>query len=312
MSAPLQVVPPDVVEIAAPLLFGVLWNWTLYGVLVVQIYVYSYNFPKDRKLLKILVYAIFLFETLQTALSGADLYYWFVSGFGKVDRLRDPYASAFDRPIMGSIIMGTVQFFFAYRVWVLSDCRAWWYCVIIVVCSAINNVTSFAAGVYSHIIRKFINAQKSRIVALACGAGSTATDFLIVAAMLYYLARPRNAEFGPLSNHALAKILLLTVETNILNATCGIISMLMVIIFPDKRYYTCSTAILGKLYSNTLLVSLNNRISIREVTYTRGTLPTPATSQTFKAPSSNEPSSIVNVELENVPYPSEGRKGERG
>ena len=58
------------------------------------------------------VYAIFLFETLQTALSGADLYYWFVSGFGKVDHLQDPYISAIDNPVMGSIITGTVQFFF--------------------------------------------------------------------------------------------------------------------------------------------------------------------------------------------------------
>jgi hypothetical protein len=78
---------------------------------------------------------MFLFETLQTALSGGDLYYWFVSGFGKVDHLRDPYASAFDNPIMGSIVTGTVQIFFAYRVCVLSDRRAWWYCAMIVVVS---------------------------------------------------------------------------------------------------------------------------------------------------------------------------------
>ena len=112
---------------------------------------YSYNFTEDRKFLKILgmqffansqlffdpsvVYAIFLFESLQTALSGADVYYWFVSGFGKVDHLRDPYMSAIDNPIMGTIVTGTVQLFFAYRVWVLSDRRAMWYFVIIVVVS---------------------------------------------------------------------------------------------------------------------------------------------------------------------------------
>jgi len=304
--------PPVPTDVAAPLLFGVLWNWTLYGVLVVQIYVYSYNFSEDRKSLKILVYAIFLFETLQTALSGADLYYWFVSGFGNLDHLRDPYVSAFDNPIMGSIITGTVQFFFAYRVWVLSDKKAWWYCVVIVVFSAINTVSAFAGGIYSHITRKFINPQRLRIIALACGVGSSATDCLIVAAMLFYLARPRNAEIGPFSNHAVVKILRLTVETNILTATCGIIAVLMVIIFPDEIYYTCPTAILGKLYSNTLLVSLNNRISIRAAKSGRGTLPAPVTSRPFKASSSEEPSSIVNVELGDFPYPFEGRKGEKG
>ena len=76
---------------------------------------------------------MFLLETLQTALSGADVYYWFASGFGNVDRLRDPYAAAFDVPIIGSIVSGVVQFFFVYRVWVLSEKKSWWYCVLIAV-----------------------------------------------------------------------------------------------------------------------------------------------------------------------------------
>ncbi|KAI9456495.1 hypothetical protein BJY52DRAFT_1275746 [Lactarius psammicola] len=36
-------------------LFGCLFNWALYGVLSVQIYVYCYNFPKDRRSVKFLV-----------------------------------------------------------------------------------------------------------------------------------------------------------------------------------------------------------------------------------------------------------------
>ncbi|KAH8999600.1 hypothetical protein EDB86DRAFT_2802442 [Lactarius hatsudake] len=94
-----------------PQLLGALWNWTLYGVLVVQIYVYSYNFPGDRTLLKLLVYSVFLVETLQTALTGADLYYWFVSGFGNMDHLTAPYVSPFDVPIIRVIVALIVEFF---------------------------------------------------------------------------------------------------------------------------------------------------------------------------------------------------------
>jgi hypothetical protein len=82
-----------------------------------------------------IVFAIFLLETLQTALSGADVYYWFASDFGNINRLQDPYASAFDVPIIGSIVSGTVQFFFVYRVWVLSDKKSWRYCALITVVS---------------------------------------------------------------------------------------------------------------------------------------------------------------------------------
>jgi hypothetical protein len=82
---------------------------------------------------------MFLLETLQTALSAADVYHWFASGFGQLDHLRDPYAAAFDVPIIGSIVSGTVQFFFVYRIWVLSDRKSWRYCVLIAVVSGLHS-----------------------------------------------------------------------------------------------------------------------------------------------------------------------------
>jgi len=78
-----------------------------------------------------IVYCIFLLETLQTALNGADLYYWFASGFGDMNHLASPYASPFDTPIMGSLVSLCVQFFFVYRIWVLGKRTAWWLCILI-------------------------------------------------------------------------------------------------------------------------------------------------------------------------------------
>ncbi|KAH9952924.1 hypothetical protein BGW80DRAFT_1193581, partial [Lactifluus volemus] len=112
-------------------LLGVLWNWCLYGALAVQLYVYSYNFPDDMKFLKLLVYGVFIIETLQTALSGADVYYWFASGYGNLNHLASPYAMPFDIPIIGAVVSLSVQFFFVYRIWVLSGKKSWLICLII-------------------------------------------------------------------------------------------------------------------------------------------------------------------------------------
>jgi hypothetical protein len=81
--------------------------------------------------IRFVVYIVFFLETVQTTLSGADLYYWFAAGFGNVEQLTTPYASPFDVPIMGSLVSLSVQFFFMYRIWVLSEKRSWWLCVII-------------------------------------------------------------------------------------------------------------------------------------------------------------------------------------
>ncbi|KAH9981985.1 hypothetical protein BJV77DRAFT_1102887, partial [Russula vinacea] len=92
-------------------------------------------------------------------------------------------------------------------------------------------------------------------------------------------------------------------------ATNGVIALLVIIIFPSKFYYTCPTAILGKLYSNTLLVSLNNRISIREESAARGASPTSGVlaAPNFEAESSTR-SSSVHSELEKSPQAFKGRK----
>jgi hypothetical protein len=112
--------------------------------------VYSHNFFDDKKFLKLfgmqivlhspplspsdgsyVVCAIFFLETLQTALSGADLYYWFVTGYGDVEHLTAPYATPFDVPITEAVVSLSVQFFFAFRIWVLSMKRSWWLSLII-------------------------------------------------------------------------------------------------------------------------------------------------------------------------------------
>jgi hypothetical protein len=77
------------------------------------------------------VYSVFFLETVQTALSGADLYYWFAAGFGNFDHLISPFASFIDLPIMGSMVSLSVQCCFVYRIRVLSEKRSRWLCVIV-------------------------------------------------------------------------------------------------------------------------------------------------------------------------------------
>ena len=98
-----------------------------------QVTWYGIFLPPDMLLpdIPLAVYGVFFLETLQTALSGADLYYWFADGFGDVERLTTPNLTFFDAPILGSIVSLSVQFFFVYRIWVLSNKRRWWLCVLI-------------------------------------------------------------------------------------------------------------------------------------------------------------------------------------
>jgi len=74
--------------------------------------------------------------TLETGLSWADTYYWFVDGFGNPEHLEDSHFSPIDTPMTGGLLCLMSQGYFCYRIWVLNR-RPWcqWLCLAIgVVC----------------------------------------------------------------------------------------------------------------------------------------------------------------------------------
>jgi hypothetical protein len=110
--------------------------------------VYSFNFPDDRPVIKslgkhrippacylddeaiFLAYFLFVLETVQTALTGADVYFWFVDGFGNVERLHNSHYAPIDLPIIHAIISFVVQGSLCYRIWTLNK-RSSKFCLVI-------------------------------------------------------------------------------------------------------------------------------------------------------------------------------------
>ncbi|KAI0261371.1 hypothetical protein BC834DRAFT_972779 [Gloeopeniophorella convolvens] len=260
MAEPVPI-PPNIAQITGPILFGPMINWALYGVLSVQIYVYSYNFPDDRWRIKLLAYFVFLLETAQTAMTGADVYFWFIAGFGNLDRLTSSNLSAIDSPTIDAFISLIVQGFFCYRIWALNK-RFIWMCVIIAVLSVIQAIGAAWGGIKSATLGRYATVK----VALYMWLIPSALADILIAATMTLLLRQARGNNGRYSSHVLPRIVRITVETNSLTASVAIVSFILYVAFPNNIYYTCPTGVIGKLYSNTLLVTLNNRIYFRDRT----------------------------------------------
>jgi len=248
----------NVMKLASPLLYGPLFNWGLYGALCVQIYVYSYNFPNDRRSVKFLAYFVFALETVQTALTGSDVHYWFLSGFGDVKRLQSSHYAAVDIAIMDAIISLIVQEYFCYRIWTLN--RRPWFCSIIAVTAVSQSIGAAWGGFRSVVVGRY---AVSRAALYLWSLPSALADILIAVAMTLLLLRARGDE-GRFSNFVMIRVVRLTIETNAVTASVAIASFVLFVAFPNEIYYTFTAGIIGKLYSNTLLVTLNNRIYFRD------------------------------------------------
>ncbi|KAH9987451.1 hypothetical protein BJV74DRAFT_885570 [Russula compacta] len=235
-------IPSDIIKLTAPISAGhymALFASRFVGVSLLKFSdeypngpcadVYSYNFPDDKPIVKCLAYVAFFLESVQTAMVGADVYYWFMQGFGDVKRLKDSHFAPYDIPIIESMISFLVQEYFCYRIWTLNR-RSSWFCV---------------------------------FIAFLWSIPSALADILIAVAMTLLLRRTRSSG-GQFSNSILIRLVHLTIETNALTASVAVVSFGLYVAFPNDIYYTFTTGVLGKIYSNTLLVSLNNRIYFRD------------------------------------------------
>lgn len=100
------------------------------------------------------VYTIFLIETAQTALTGADMYYWFVTGYGNLSRFTKSYLSPIDIPLFAAIISLIVQVFFCHRIYGLQ--KSFWP-----ICALIFLVTSspFQFSARNNCLLDFLDAS---------------------------------------------------------------------------------------------------------------------------------------------------------
>jgi len=252
-------IPPTIVQFTGPLLLGHLFNWALFGVLSVQVYIYYLGFPKDRLLPKCLVVFAYILELVQIVLATRDAFRTFGPGWGDMEVLDQVAWIWFSIPVMSSIISFTVQMFFAWRIWILS--RKVWIPIAVVIISTIQAVSGIWTGTHAHFIADFTQVEKHDSKTTAVWLGGTALcDVIITVSMIYYLTTARTGFRA--TNAILVKIVRVTVETGLVCSTFAILDLSLFLSFENNYYHMVMCIALSKLYSNSLLVALNSRVRI--------------------------------------------------
>ncbi|KAJ7485020.1 hypothetical protein B0H11DRAFT_1148661 [Mycena galericulata] len=252
--------------LAGPRLIGLIFNWGLLGVLTTQVYIYHINFPKDGRVLKTLVYVIYALDWLQTGSATYDAFNWFVYGWGSVPRLYELYSGFLNVPILSSTIGAMVQIFFGWRIWTISQSRITFGIVIVLALFQLGG--GAAVGYYWFEDAEELGRAPGLLVAVGIRLGGSAVvDTLIAVSMTYFLIRSKGLALGHM-NSVITSIIRLTIETGTVMAIAAIIDLIFFIKVHNGLHQIFGV-ILCKLYSNSLMVLFNNRLTMR----TAGTLP---------------------------------------
>ncbi|KAL5501432.1 hypothetical protein ACEPAH_8692 [Sanghuangporus vaninii] len=244
-----------------------------YGILMVQMYSYFQRYTLDRPLYKLLVAVVWLLETVHSVFSGHAVYHYAISSFGNPFALLIPTWSVIAQILVGACISVLVKCAFTMRVWRFSGNNVVLTGIILALSFSIL-VMSVILTIQAFQLETFAEQPKLKWLTTAVLATSVFTDLVIAASLTYFLHHLRNA-FS--ANTLINGLIAYSLETGAITSVCGIATLISFDILPTTFVYLSFFFVLSKLYSNSLLATLNTRRVVRG----RGTDRTPGTNGEF-------------------------------
>ncbi|TFK73242.1 hypothetical protein BDN72DRAFT_834899 [Pluteus cervinus] len=130
---------------------GIIVGVFLFGITTKQMLQYYSNHPDDRHFYKVLVGWVWILELVHCTLSVWTLYVFTVKDFGRATLILTPPTSLVVSGLVSSIITGSVQAYFSYRLRVLSQrwlvpCICWMLNGSRLVCFSASIIYQLATG----------------------------------------------------------------------------------------------------------------------------------------------------------------------
>ncbi|VDC07358.1 unnamed protein product [Peniophora sp. CBMAI 1063] len=254
-----------------PYLAGCNINWFLLGTLAVQIYLYETGRQKvkDAVWLRALVYIIALVDTVQAIITTRDLWFFSIDVWGNDAALLQLTLGQSLILIFGGSIAFAVQLFYAWRIWVLSQSKTMRVLTCIIV---MLSMMQFAVSIHGDFISlsqyrhhgsiAFLHSDIAKLDVLLWLVGSFAADVLITSCMVWLLYRARTRTIWAQSQTLYDRLIMNTVQTGMVTVIAAGACLALWEI--QNRYYLVPAIVIGKLYSNSFLSTLNGRLFRRD------------------------------------------------
>ncbi|KAJ6515635.1 hypothetical protein C8R45DRAFT_957166 [Mycena sanguinolenta] len=263
---------------------GVLVSYVLFGITTVQTYIYSTRFPDDPWKLKAFVAFVLLCEFAHAICIGDTVYTYTITNYGHPERLLLPVPKSLEVSVFFSgVIAASVQCFFSYRIYVISQsvyipCFTWTLALLRCAFSTL----AFGSGIHMHTLGSY--ESQWGWLAITLWSVSAANDVIIAAILVYLFFRRRNGALE-LRNRRTAmlvdRLIAWTIETGTVTSVFGVITLLCYVTMVANFIWLALVVITARLFSNSLLASLNSRATLRAMSEASVTPTTPVPTINF-------------------------------
>ncbi|KAJ7784662.1 hypothetical protein B0H16DRAFT_306125 [Mycena metata] len=237
---------------------SVLISFALLGVATTQTYIYFTRFPDDSIKLKTLVTVVWLCEVAHAGCIGHALYSYTITAYSHPDILLHVPISLGVAIFFAGIITACVQGFFTFRIYVFSETLfipiLLWTTLFLCL---LGSLAAFVLELRSTSLADY-EAQCwwlfMTIWSLSAANNVTITVTLVV---ILYRRRPNVLQ---MTTALVDQVIVWTIETGMLTSAVSIVTLICFITIRGSFIWL---AITSRLFSNSLLASLNSRTALR-------------------------------------------------
>ncbi|KAJ7155718.1 hypothetical protein C8R46DRAFT_991043 [Mycena filopes] len=258
--------PVDIAWTLGALLVGGSIGLVLSGIVTVQCIVFYKLYPNEVRIRKLMVLAVWLLDLLHSIFIVVSLYDYFIHFFGDFKRIDIiPWSVALS-VVVTAIQTMIVHWYFAHKIYKSSG-QNWWITAPIVLLAFLR---LFAASVSTTEMIKLqryavFNEKYPGWIFTTGLSLSASVDIIITAWLCYFLQKMRRRTASTPMAQVVDTITLYTLENGFLTCVTTTASLICWLAMPDNLVFLGLHFVIGKLYANSLLISLNTRKELREM-----------------------------------------------
>jgi len=201
------------------------------------------------------VTAILIFDAVHQAFITHTVYTYTVTDWGNPVQLQKIVWSLLVEVILTGITAFIIQVFLTIRIWRLSHNKyITGTCLIL---AAGGLVVTFVYVAKAFQLENFSDIAKAKAESLAINIFGAATDLLIAGTLCTILSFSRTG--FQRTDAIINKLILFSVNTGLLTSLCALASLISILAAPQTFIYIAFYFCLGRLYTNSLLATLNAR-----------------------------------------------------
>ncbi|KAJ7154149.1 hypothetical protein C8R46DRAFT_1197133 [Mycena filopes] len=256
--APVVIPGINVALLTGPLVLGYMGGYLLYGVLIVQVYMYFESFPKDRGAIKAIVWSMFILESIFTLFTTIAAWNQYGPGWGDTSTLLFIDWAWGPLPALNGVLAGIAQGFYIWRIWSLT--KQFWIPGFISLVLLTQVIVAFYYGIVVSIEGRGVDKLFALTPEITVWlAGSAACDVLITASLVWTFSRQKQKTTFKRTGGIINKLIRYSVETGAVTSLGAAIELVLWLTTHQYNIHFIFFLVLGKLYSNMLMATLNAR-----------------------------------------------------